>query len=198
MKAKRRYRRPPRMISPEMQLFMLFVLALMASTTDYNLADVPERMLWAVYLVAAMVLVYILGLVFKIIRKWLKSIQYANSSLARLDTMDPFEFEHYAAWLLAHRGYKKCEVTQKGSDYGADVIAKHGRKRVVVQVKRYHGKVGVSAIQQIVAAKAYYKAQEAMIFTNSQLTPAAENLARANDVTIIDRKRLQEWRAPKK
>ena len=128
------------------------------------------------------------------IKKW----KYRRSPLAALDKMNPYEFENYAAWLLSGMGYKKCNVTVKSNDYGADVICRHNGKKVVVQVKRYRGKVGIAAVQQVVAAKAYYKAEEAVIFTNSYLTPSAVNLAKANNVKIIDREKLVNYRLTKK
>ena len=43
-------------------------------------------------------------------------------------------------------------------------------------------------VQQAVASIKYYKAHRAMVITNSSFTENAGNLAKANNVTLIDRK----------
>lgn len=119
--------------------------------------------------------------------------RYRNSPLSKLDQMDGIEFEHYAVWILKLMGYTHCRVTKPNNDFGADVIANRDGKKTVVQVKRYRGNVGIEAVQQVVASKAHYKAEEAAVFTNSYLTDAAKTLARENNVAIIDRDTLYKF-----
>jgi restriction system protein len=47
-------------------------------------------------------------------------------------------------------------------NFGADLIMK-GQQRIVIQAKRYgrENRVGISAIQEVYGAQAYYKADEA-------------------------------------
>lgn len=59
-----------------------------------------------------------------------------------------------------------------------------------MQCKRYKGKVGISAVQEVLGAKGYYKADKAMVITNSYFTPNAIKLANANDVELWDRNDL--------
>ncbi|MCM3737273.1 restriction endonuclease [Bacillus cytotoxicus] len=45
-------------------------------------------------------------------------------------------------------------------------------------------------VTKLVGAKAFYKADETWVVTNSKFTPAARKLASANRVVLIDRERL--------
>ena len=56
--------------------------------------------------------------------------------------------------------------------------------------KRWKGNIGVGAVQEIVAAKAHYQCQQAMVVTNSAFTLAARQLAASNGVTLWNRQAL--------
>lgn len=100
--------------------------------------------------------------------------------------MDGVEFEDCCIEHFRRLGYSASPTAVSG-DYGADIILKkHGRK-TVVQCKRYKGKVGVAAVQEVLGAKGYYKADYAMVVTNSFFTPNAVRLAKANGVELWDR-----------
>ena len=71
-------------------------------------------------------------------------------------------------------------------DMGADLILERRGIRSVVQAKSYSGSVGVKAVQEVVAAKSYYKAREAFVVTNSTFTKSAIDLAEANGVSLWD------------
>ena len=109
--------------------------------------------------------------------------------LSEVDKMRGLEFEHFLVPLFEKIGYK-AEVTKGSGDYGADLTLHKRQKKFVVQAKRYNGTIGVSAVQEIVAAMGYYNAHGAMVITNNYFTPAAENLAKANKVRLIDRDEL--------
>lgn len=51
--------------------------------------------------------------------------------------------------------------------------------------------VGVEAVQQIIAAKQYYKANHAMVVTNNIFTPAAKKMANQTKVELWDGKALK-------
>ncbi len=53
--------------------------------------------------------------------------------------------------------------------------------------------VGNSAVQQVIAAKAFYRCDEAMVVTNSFFTPSAKALAESADVKLVDRVNLQAY-----
>ena len=109
---------------------------------------------------------------------------------AEIDRMTGRQFEEWLARFFS-RGYDVALTPEQG-DYGADLILKKGPVTTVVQAKRWSGKVGVSAIQEITAAKGYYKADSAMVVTNSFFTKEAIELARRNNVVLWDRKKLTD------
>lgn len=66
-------------------------------------------------------------------------------------------------------------------------------KRLVIQAKNYFDSVGNSAVQQVLAAKAFYACDEAMVITNSRFTASAVELAESAGVRLVDRDKLQGY-----
>ena len=99
-----------------------------------------------------------------------------------IDKMDGHQFEVYLKALFRELGYSPT-VTKQSNDFGADLILK-GKNRIVIQAKRYgmKNRVGISAVQEIYAAQAYYKAHEGWVVTNSVYTRQAKELAEACNV----------------
>lgn len=70
-----------------------------------------------------------------------------------IDSLNGIEFENYLYKLFKSKGFT-CTLTKQSNDYGADLILKHSNEEItIVQAKCYSNKVGISAIQEIVAAK---------------------------------------------
>lgn len=111
--------------------------------------------------------------------------------ISKIDMMSGYEFENICKLHFEEYGYK-VSTTPKSGDFGADLVLRNGAEKTVVQLKRYKSRVGVSAVQEIVAAKAYYGATIAMVVTNSFFTNAAVKLAEANDVILWDRNMLKK------
>lgn len=115
--------------------------------------------------------------------------KYIKSGIGLVDKMTGEEFEEF---LLAHfikLGYKG-NTTSKTNDYGADLILKKDGQTIVVQAKRWTNKVGIEAVQQIIGAKEYYKANKCIVICNNYYTPNAINLATSSNVELWDRKKL--------
>lgn len=100
--------------------------------------------------------------------------------------MNGHEYEYQVAKYLRGHGYTGVTVTKGSGDFGVDVIAHKGGHKYAVQCKYYSNPVGLSAIQEAVAGMAYYKCDRAMVVTNSTFTKAAHDLARANNVLLLD------------
>jgi restriction system protein len=131
-------------------------------------------------------------LFFDMIAVLIKSIRYKSGlpvDIREVDNMDGFAFEHFLKPVFERQGYV-AKVTQGSGDYGADLILRKGRKKYVVQAKRYGSNIGVSAVQQVVAAVNYYNAHGAIVVTNQYFTPAAVELAKVNRVKLVDRDSL--------
>lgn len=117
--------------------------------------------------------------------------------LRDLQLLTPRELEVHVARVLDALPGWSAHATQGSSDQGADVIATTpDGKKVAVQVKHYRNNVGNKAVQEIVASKALYKCEHAVVFTSGPgYTKAAIELARANKVPLwgpADLFRIQE------
>ncbi|MGB9939645.1 restriction endonuclease [Methanosarcina sp.] len=116
----------------------------------------------------------------------------ALSTLAEIDEMDGYRFEEFMKHVYEQLGYSVYHTPLSG-DQGADLILTSKEKtRTAVQVKRYSGKVSNSAVQEVVAAKGFYKCTEGIVVTNSYFTSSARQLAEANFIDLIDRNELEK------
>lgn len=116
----------------------------------------------------------------------------ALRTLAEIDEMDGYKFEEFMKHVYEQLGYSVYHTPRSG-DQGADLILTSSEKtRTAVQVKRYSGKVSNSAVQEVVAAKGFYKCTEGIVVTNSYFTSSAEQLAEANFIDLIDRNELEK------
>lgn len=152
-----------------------------------------------IYIIIAVVILIVIYIIWPLMKKAKKNIQreirykqYLDSPLAAIDRMKGDEFEEYLAAHFRKLGYR-VSLTPKSNDYGADLIIKKDGESTVVQAKRYRDKVGIKAIQEIIGAKGYYKADKMMVVTNSYFTAAASKLAAANDVTLWDRNSINKF-----
>lgn len=116
-----------------------------------------------------------------------------SSSITDIDLMEGYMFEDYLKILFFYLGYR-VEVTQKSRDYGADLVLinPQNNKKIIVQAKRYNKPVGSKAVQEIFTAKIHYGADYAWVVTNNTFTPQAEQLAKENQIRLIDRTELVE------
>ena len=116
-----------------------------------------------------------------------------QSGIKDIDRMSGYDFEDYLKVLFKKLGYKP-QVTKKSGDFGADLVLK-GKNKIVIQAKRYGYKNNVSldAVREVYASKAFYKADEAWVITNSFYTKQAEMLAEACEVRLLNRYDLQKF-----
>lgn len=111
-------------------------------------------------------------------------------SISEIDSLNGFEFELFLYHLFQKMGFK-VKSTKLSGDQGADLIIVNYSDKIVVQAKRYSGKVGNKAIQEVVASIAHYGANKGMVVTNSQFTRSAIELAESNKIQLIDRNELK-------
>lgn len=110
-----------------------------------------------------------------------------NLDMNVIDNLSGTDFETVCAYLLLCRGMSEIEVTQATGDYGVDITGVYRGQSYVVQCKRARFPVGVKAIQEVFAGRAHYKAEKALVMSNSIYTRAAWKLARDTDVLLFDR-----------
>ena len=111
--------------------------------------------------------------------------------IENIDVMGGIEFEEFLSKLFIKMGYLS-DVTQSSGDQGADLIIEKNGKKIVVQAKRYSDNVSNSAIQEAVAALKHYDCDSAMVVTTSNFTKGAKELAKSNNVQLIDRVKLEK------
>lgn len=143
--------------------------------------------IWNALIIAIIVYVGIYG-VYEIL-DFKKRKKLAQSGISDIDTMDGFQFEHYLVELFKKYNYKAVR-TQDTSDYGADLILKKDDQKIVVQAKRHAQNVGIKAVQEVLGAKSFYKADEAWVVANSHYTKSAKELANECGVRLVDRNEL--------
>lgn len=113
-------------------------------------------------------------------------------TIAEIDEMDGYKFEEFMKCVYEQLGYSVYHTPFSG-DQGADLILTSKEKtRIAVQVKRYSGKVSNSAVQEVVAAKGFYKCTKGIVVTNSYFTDSAKQLAEANFIDLVDRNGLEK------
>ena len=102
----------------------------------------------------------------------------------KYDIDDPVLFEKSVAKNFEAYGWNTHE-TKKTGDQGADVIAEKNGKRIIVQCKLYSRPIGNKAVQEVVAAKSYYKGNIALVVSNTNYTKSARKLAESNGVVLL-------------
>ncbi len=115
---------------------------------------------------------------------------YLKSDIGKIDMMSGAEFEEYLYEKFCSYGIE-VEHTPLTKDFGADLIVTlEDGYRIAIQAKRYDEKVGLSAVQEVVAALAYYECDRGMVITNSEYTDNTRILAEVNNVILWDRELL--------
>ena len=145
--------------------------------------------------------VFGIGWIFDTIINLVKLIRLKNSvyyfCYKEISEVDEFEsgidFEEYIAGLLEDINFEDIEITNPSRDFGADIIAYKDQIKYAFQCKLYSDTVGLSAVQEIYAAKAYYKCDVAVAVTNNYFSSPASELAEVTDVLLWDRDTLSEF-----
>lgn len=111
-----------------------------------------------------------------------------------IDELNSNLFEALVATLYNKMGYNVF-LTPFSNDKGADVVAISDNSNHLIQVKQSKNNVGIEAIQEIFGSRNYYinhfkKSFELSVITNSDFSKAAIDLAKANEVQLINRESL--------
>jgi restriction system protein len=101
------------------------------------------------------------------------------------------QFEDYLKELFSILGYQAVRTKLSG-DQGADLIVKIDGVKTVIQAKKYQGSVTNKAVQEVVASKKHYGADNAMVVTTGTFTKSAIELAKSNKVDLWDKDKLKK------
>lgn len=99
------------------------------------------------------------------------------------------EFEQKCIAKLRELGFENVSGTPI-TDYGADIIAYRQGVKYIFQCKYVKTKQGGNAVQEIMSAKFFYKADKCAVISHSGFTPQAYNLAKPNLVSLINEETL--------
>lgn len=119
----------------------------------------------------------------------INSIASKNNSFSKIKWDD---FELLLNRLYEAMGYS-VQLTGKTGDQGGDLVATKGQERILIQAKFYKDwSVGNKAVQEAAAAKNHYDCNKAVVITTSAFTREATELAKTNNVELIQKDLLQQ------
>lgn len=107
--------------------------------------------------------------------------------------LSPREFEEFVAELFTRMGYQ-VELTPYVKDYGADVVARKGKGRVLIQVKKYEPRhhVGARDVQRALGSRWKYRANKSILITTSDFTKEAKKQSEGAPIQLWNRELLYE------
>lgn len=101
-----------------------------------------------------------------------------------LEPLTGLEFEKVLSDQFRELGFLSTTTNSSG-DFGADIVIETSDgTHVVVQAKKYEGKVNLKAVQEIAAAVSHYKADFGIVITTSGYFTSARRLAESNDIEL--------------
>ncbi len=117
-------------------------------------------------------------------------IRASRSGIAGVDRMDVKTFEAFLASLFRDLGYEVAGSRVHG-DFAAELVVVKDGRRTVVEGKRWSKKhLGITAVQEALAAMTDFACDDAIVVANRQFTHPAKKLANANDIQLWDREAL--------
>jgi restriction system protein len=159
------------------------VLAVSSSPSSTD----PLHLLLTVWPLWALVGLILFARVLKLV--W-EERRLRRAGIHEIDRMDGRTFERRLGRLFRDLGYRVKQVGSGGGDYGGDLLVSKDGTRWIVQAKCWSKNVGLKAVQEVAAARAYYKAERALVVTNRDFTQQARRLARATAVELWGRDEL--------
>jgi len=187
---------------------LLAVLGVGAAYWIYSLPTNTVRNFWrygtsanermGIEIAAAVIVLLVLKSVVSAVRhrQALRRLQSANQAahaayLASVSEfrwrpgLTPLEFERHCSDFLFTRGWTS-EITKVSGDQGVDVLARKGGITVVIQCKQWQKPIGNDAVKEVLAGKAFVKADyAAVVSSQGRYTKAARELAGATGVFLF-------------
>jgi len=117
---------------------------------------------------------------------WEAVTEKRQTVCSRVTQVEARQFEYEIARLLSVMGYR-TDVTRATGDDGVDVFARKDGEKVVVQCKRWKGRVvGRSIIDELGGTAKRYEATHAIIATTSSFSPDARRAAEQLNIEMWD------------
>lgn len=115
-----------------------------------------------------------------------------RNSYNYVDDMEGAEFETYCADILKKNGFERIDVTPQSRDFGIDILASKDDISYAIQCKRYSEPVGIKAVQEVYAGRAYYECMLAVVMTNQHFTKNAVEMAEKLQVVLWDGDKIEK------
>lgn len=115
---------------------------------------------------------------------------YIHTDLKKVDSLSGEEFEYFIKAHLEKQGYR-ADTTKRSHDYGCDLIVRKNNTTIVLQAKRHKSDIGIKAVQEILGAKNYYRADKAIVATNRFFTKPARELAKSAGIILWNRNEIE-------
>jgi len=113
----------------------------------------------------------------------------ATPSVKQLNDLNGYAFRYVCAELLTKYGYRDVRVISLRDDNGADLLAQDSTGSWVVCCMNHRRQDGVSGVQR---AKAYYKADHAMLITTAKFSPGLLQRGRRLGITMVGSTQLDD------
>lgn len=138
--------------------------------------------------VSKIILVALLLVAMELVRRGSTRLFGANSKLEEIDNMDKEKFVRYIAELYKRKGYQVV-ILQEDKNLGCDLKAYKAKDSLCI--KCIHADEDTSIDREIIS-EAYssiklYKVKRCIVITNSSYTEMAKDVAKANQIQLIDR-----------
>ena len=108
------------------------------------------------------------------------------------DGISPRDYERLCASRFEQWGWSAI-LTQETGDQGADIILRVSADSAAVQCKLYSQPVGNGAVQEVIAARQFYKTKAGLVVTNAEFTKSARQLANASGIDLLHHDQISSW-----
>jgi len=125
-------------------------------------------------------------------KAWEEQLEREQIAARELDSLPPTRFETLVAELFRAMGY---QVSHRGgtADGGIDLVCKDWKQRdIIVQCKRFKGKVGVGIVRDLYGAMLDARAFQGYIVTTGEFTQPAHTWSSGKPIGLIGRHVLAE------
>lgn len=143
------------------------------------------------YIAGAVCVFLIFYLLYKQFPRWQKRKKYRGARMYEIDRMEGTQFEQFLAVFFKDLGYKVLSETGGRGDMGSDLLLQApDQRKIVVQAKRYAGKVPFKAIQEVHTAQSLYGAHGAILISNNYFSKQTKETAQKLNIELWDRNKL--------
>ncbi|WP_371499801.1 restriction endonuclease [Kitasatospora sp. NBC_00374] len=112
-----------------------------------------------------------------------------------LFAMDPLAFEELVAELFRRRGFV-TRTTARSGDQGVDVVAEDPDPitggQIVIQAKRYRGRVDPTAVRDLDATRVHHGANKGILVTTATFGKGSRDWVKGKPLTLVDGAQLVE------